>query len=152
MAPMYYRGAKAALCVFDITNENSFEKLADWLRDLKCHADSNCTICIGKYLMLSNGVCYWLFIFFVYIAANKCDRTPGFDLARCEDYAKSIGAIYYQTSALTGENVNIIFNKLSQQVYKVYGADDKESSASKSGRRLGQGQEASIQHEPFSCC
>lgn len=49
MAPMYYRGAKAALCVFDITNVESFERIADWLRDLKCHADSNCVICIGRF-------------------------------------------------------------------------------------------------------
>jgi small GTP-binding protein len=27
MAPMYYRGAKAAICVFDVSNEDSFNKV-----------------------------------------------------------------------------------------------------------------------------
>ena len=154
MAPMYYRGAKAALCVFDITNEDSFEKIADWLRDLKCHADSNCVICIGSSFLLAYNIWNYLFICFwlVCIAANKCDKTPSFELTRCEEYAKSIGAAYYQTSALSGENVHNIFNKLSQQVYKIYSGDDKESADFKSGRRLGREQEASVKHEPYSCC
>lgn len=158
MAPMYYRGAKAALCVFDITNEDSFNRIADWLRDLKCHADSNCVICIGNGLIpacnIWNHLFIYLFVCFslVCVAANKCDKPPSFELTRCEDYAKSIGASYYQTSALSGENVNNIFNQLSQQVYKIYGVDDKESADFKSGRRLGREQEASVKHEPYSCC
>ena len=28
---------------------------------------------------------------------NKCDKTPAFDLTRCEEYAKSINAFYFQT-------------------------------------------------------
>lgn len=63
MAPMYYRGAKAAICVFDVTNEDSLNRVATWLRDLKAHADPHCVICI---------------------AGNKADKTAGFDLARAE--------------------------------------------------------------------
>ena len=63
MAPMYYRGAKAAICVFDVTNEDSLNRVATWLRDLKAHADPHCVICI---------------------AGNKADKPAGFDLARAE--------------------------------------------------------------------
>ena len=44
---MYYRGAKAAVCVFDVTNESSYERVITWLRDLKIHADPNIVVCIA---------------------------------------------------------------------------------------------------------
>ncbi|KAI9476283.1 MAG: P-loop containing nucleoside triphosphate hydrolase protein [Benjaminiella poitrasii] len=35
MAPMYYRGAQAALLVYDITSQESFEELSSWIEELK---------------------------------------------------------------------------------------------------------------------
>ncbi|KAI8988946.1 P-loop containing nucleoside triphosphate hydrolase protein [Pilobolus umbonatus] len=35
MAPMYYRGAQAALLVYDITSQESFEELHSWIEELK---------------------------------------------------------------------------------------------------------------------
>ncbi|KAI9317175.1 Rab31 protein [Dichotomocladium elegans] len=35
MAPMYYRGAQAALLVYDITSQESFEELGRWIEELK---------------------------------------------------------------------------------------------------------------------
>lgn len=32
MAPMYYRNAKAAILVFDLLNESTFEKIKEWLQ------------------------------------------------------------------------------------------------------------------------
>lgn len=37
MAPMYYRNAKAAILVFDLLNAASFEKIKEWLQDLRHH-------------------------------------------------------------------------------------------------------------------
>ena len=131
MAPMYYRGAKAAICVFDVTNHESYERILGWVRDLKSHADPKCVICV---------------------AANKCDKSPSFDVEACEEYAKSIDAIYYKTSALTGENVKNIFNALSQRVYEVYSVKRPASGLTSSGRRLDDSEETrTIKHEP-SCC
>ncbi|KAI9448545.1 P-loop containing nucleoside triphosphate hydrolase protein [Lactarius indigo] len=41
MAPMYYRGANAALLLYDITNQASFQDVHGWLKELKknCPAD-----------------------------------------------------------------------------------------------------------------
>eukprot|EP00981_Chlorochromonas_danica_P000943 scaffold227_cov173-Ochromonas_danica.AAC.6 len=99
MAPMYYRGAKAAICVFDVTNEESFARVSTWLRDLKSHADPNVVICL---------------------AGNKCDKTAAFDLSQCEVMAKNIGGSFFRTSALTGEGVQEIFETLSRRVAEVY--------------------------------
>ena len=35
------------------------------------------------------------------IIGNKCDKPPAFDLSRCEEYAKSINAFYFQTRYYT---------------------------------------------------
>lgn len=99
MAPMYYRGAKAAICVFDVTNEESFNRIATWLRDLRSHADPNAVICI---------------------AGNKCDHASAFDLTQAEAYATSVNATFFRTSALTGEGVQEVFDALSRRVADVY--------------------------------
>ena len=36
MAPMYYRNAKAAILVFDLQSEASFEKIKEWLQGVTC--------------------------------------------------------------------------------------------------------------------
>jgi small GTP-binding protein len=36
MAPMYYRNAKAAILVFDLLNEATFEKIKEWLQGTQC--------------------------------------------------------------------------------------------------------------------
>ena len=99
MAPMYYRGAKAAVCVFDVTNEESFQRVMIWLRDLKAHADPNIVVCL---------------------AGNKCDKKEAFDLGKCDTLAKSIGASFVKTSARTGENVDALFDTLSKKICDVY--------------------------------
>eukprot|EP01035_Chromulina_nebulosa_P019585 gene19585-25488_t len=104
MAPMYYRGAKAAICVFDVTNEESFNRIVSWLRDLKAHADPNIVVCL---------------------AGNKCDKQAKFNLTACEELASSLGATFTKTSALTGEGVDQIFELLSRKIADVYKAKMK---------------------------
>jgi small GTP-binding protein len=113
MAPMYYRGAKAAICVFDVTKEESFDRIVSWLRDLKNHADPNVVICI---------------------AGNKCDKASTFDLSKCEEYSESIGARFFQTSALSGHNVDAIFNTLATKIVEVY--NQKKQVSDSGARRL----------------
>lgn len=38
LAPMYYRNANAALCVYDITSKASFAKAQDWIKELNRQA------------------------------------------------------------------------------------------------------------------
>ncbi|KAI5954647.1 YPT52 [Candida jiufengensis] len=46
LAPMYYRNANAALCVYDITNINSFKKAQDWIKELKKQAPEGIIIAL----------------------------------------------------------------------------------------------------------
>lgn len=99
MAPMYYRGAKAAIMVFDVTNEDTFHRVLSWLRDLKAHADPNVVICI---------------------AGNKCDKKSAFDISSCKEFAESLNAKFIRTSALTGEGVDSVFEELAKSIVEIY--------------------------------
>ncbi|KAF8591555.1 ras-domain-containing protein [Ramaria rubella] len=46
MAPMYYRGAHAALLLYDITNSSTFEDVKGWLEELKKNATNDLIIYI----------------------------------------------------------------------------------------------------------
>ncbi|CAK7896057.1 vacuolar protein sorting-associated protein 21 [[Candida] anglica] len=46
LAPMYYRNAHAALCVYDITSRSSFNKAQDWIKELKKQAPEGIVICL----------------------------------------------------------------------------------------------------------
>ncbi|KAG7271929.1 hypothetical protein CRUP_027432 [Coryphaenoides rupestris] len=41
LAPMYYRGAQAAIVVYDITNEESFVRAKNWVKELQRQASPN---------------------------------------------------------------------------------------------------------------
>ena len=47
LAPLYYRGASAAIIVYDTTSSESFAKAKNWTTELRKHADSS----ISKHLM-----------------------------------------------------------------------------------------------------
>lgn len=129
MAPMYYRGAKGAICVFDVTNEDSFNRVMTWLRDLRAHADPNVVICL---------------------AGNKCDKAATFDTSKCEALAKSIGASYFPTSALTGEGVQEVFESLSVSIAQVYRDSGRNQSRDADALKLGS--TSSSQSKTTTCC
>lgn len=128
MAPMYYRGAKAAICVFDVTNEESFNRVTTWLRDLRAHADPNVVICL---------------------AGNKCDKPATFDLSKCDSLAKTLGGSFFRTSALTGEGVQEIFETLSRSISEVY-RNNRPASKEADGIKLGSAGAAPA--ETGGCC
>lgn len=66
-----------------------------WLRDLKAHADPDVVVCI---------------------AGNKFDKGPTFDLKTVEEYSNSADASFLRTSAMTGENVDALFDILTSKI------------------------------------
>jgi len=47
LAPMYYRGAEAAIVVYDITSFESFEGAKSWVHDLKLYGQPNVVIALA---------------------------------------------------------------------------------------------------------
>lgn len=98
MAPLYYRGANVVVLVYDLTSEQTFKDISDWIEQLKGHVNLSQTSII--------------------LVGNKVDLLPNEERAvtpeAAEDYAKTINAKYYDASAVTGVNVDDIFATVAQ--------------------------------------
>lgn len=129
MAPMYYRGAKAAILVFDVTNEESFRRSMSWLRDLKAHADPDVVVCI---------------------AGNKFDKGPTFDLKAVEEYSNSVDASFLRTSAMTGDNVDALFDILTTQI--IANLKEKLNTAGQGESKIDITARMNSKDKDSSCC
>ncbi|MFX1498301.1 MAG: Rab family GTPase [Promethearchaeota archaeon] len=98
----FYEGASAFLLVFDVTNPGSFANLLKWHQDLK------------NYLLTKNKLDG-------YLVGNKIDLTKDriVNPADAVKLAKTMDIQYFEISALTGENIEEIFSKLSSDLIKL---------------------------------
>uniref|UniRef100_A0A0A9XXG3 Ras-related protein Rab-21 n=1 Tax=Lygus hesperus TaxID=30085 RepID=A0A0A9XXG3_LYGHE len=97
LGPIYYRMSNGAILVYDITDEDSFQKVKNWVKELK--------------KMLGSEIC-------LSIAGNKVDldkeRNVPVDVA--EEYAKAVGAIHFHTSAKQNVGIEELFLELTQRM------------------------------------
>lgn len=95
---MYYRGAQAAIVVYNITESESFRRAKFWVRELR-EANGNDMV-IG-------------------IAGNKLDLAHGnqrqIAYKDAAEYAEENNLIFIETSAKQNENVNEIFHRVVRQ-------------------------------------
>ena len=97
--PMFYNGAHGALLIFDITREITLTKLDTWLSDLKKHAGDIPILLVGNKVDL-----------------NDKREVP---YSKAKEYADSLGCEYFETSALTGKNVNEVFDSLVKKILQL---------------------------------
>ncbi|XP_033266165.1 ras-related protein Rab-22A isoform X3 [Orcinus orca] len=97
LAPMYYRGSAAAIIVYDITKEETFSTLKNWVKELRQHGPPNIVVAI---------------------AGNKCDLIDVREVMErdAKDYADSIHAIFVETSAKNAININELFIEISRRI------------------------------------
>ncbi|XP_063236487.1 ras-related protein Rab-21 [Bacillus rossius redtenbacheri] len=115
LGPIFYRMSNGAVLVYDITDEDSFQKVKNWVKELK--------------KMLGNEVC-------LAIAGNKIDlekeRTVAIEDA--EAYAVSVGAKHFLTSAKQNRGIEELFLELTRRMMeRAREADQKASSLKRSG-------------------
>jgi len=84
---MFYRGARAAVLVYDVTAPESFANLARWRDEIRRVAP---TIPLA-------------------VIANKIDLAPACNTAEAEHWARAQHMAFLQTSAATGLNVEQLF-------------------------------------------
>lgn len=113
----YYRGSAGALLIFDLNNRKSLENLENWLYELL------------RYSRQDN--------LSIIVVGNKSDifYNPDFNgdntdikervysiISEFESSYSSIRAPikYYETSALTGENVHEAFEEICMMVFRTY--------------------------------
>eukprot|EP00056_Hartaetosiga_gracilis_P001345 m.44352 g.44352 ORF g.44352 m.44352 type:complete len:204 (-) comp10600_c0_seq1:667-1278(-) len=99
LAPMYYRGAQAAIVVYDVTNSDSFTKAKSWVKELQRQANPNIVIAL---------------------AGNKADLAAKRQVSTDEvtGYAEEQGLLFMETSAKTAMNVNEMFMSIARTLPK----------------------------------
>ena len=99
LAPLYYRGAGAAILVYDICNQVSFESLKRWVSELKINGPAGLMIVI---------------------CGNKIDMKEHrqVDSYSAQEYAQSIDAFYIETSCRDDINIERIFKQIGTNVVR----------------------------------
>ena len=95
----YYKGAKGAFVVYDISRKTSFNNIDKWLFDLKNNGDENINIIL---------------------VGNKIDLENDRDVTTEEGEKKAIlnKASFIETSAKNGNNIEKAFNLMIENVYE----------------------------------
>lgn len=108
MAPMYYRGAHAAILVFDITKPMTLHNAMSWVDELRLHGNDDTIIVF---------------------AANKSDLKGGSNQASAvacptlrwaRDHVARIlpHAEVVETSAKTGQGIAMLFHTVATRLYQ----------------------------------
>lgn len=100
LGPIYYRDANGALLVYDITDRESFNKVRNWVKELRKIVGKNITLVI---------------------AGNKVDleKNRQVDAEEAKEYAKSVGAEHLLCSAKTGKGVEETFLQVVKGMIKM---------------------------------
>jgi small GTP-binding protein len=97
LAPMYYRGAKVALVVYDITNSDSLNGAKNWVQELKMRGDPDLIVAI---------------------VGNKIDmlafRKITYEEVR--GYAIENEILFYESSAKTNINIQEMFVDIAKKI------------------------------------
>ena len=95
----YYKGAKGAFVVYDITRKTSFESIDRWVNDLTAAADKKITIVV---------------------IGNKSDLEDQRQITKEQGEEKSakLEVAFLETSALSGENLDKAFELMMNEIYK----------------------------------
>jgi Ras-related protein Rab-1A len=133
----YYRGADGIIMVYDVTSQDSFEHVNDWLKEVNRYA--------------SEGTCKLL-------VGNKCDRIADkvVTAEQAKEFSEDLGIHFLETSAKSAKNVEEAFLTMAGELIKqreARGADGNAGSAGGKGSiELGEGGGKPSRGLPGSCC
>lgn len=91
LIPMYYKGATAAIIVYDVTSMVTFEGAKNWIKELKNGA--------GKGIIIT-------------LCGNKADLDRKVSPELGKELATQTSAIYCEVSAKSGDHITDMFDKL----------------------------------------
>jgi len=93
----YYRGAHGIIVVYDVTDQESFNNVKQWLQEIDRYASEN----VNKLLV-----------------GNKCDLTTKkvVDYTTAKEYADQLGIPFLETSAKNATNVEQAFMTMAAEI------------------------------------
>ena len=100
----YYKGAKGAFIVYDITRKNTFETVNKWVSDITAAADKKITL-----ILIGNK--------------NDLEDQRQVTKEMGEEKAKELGLAFMETSACSGENLDKAIQMMINEIYKKYQED-----------------------------
>lgn len=126
LAPMYYRGAQAAVVVYDITSTDSFERAQRWVSELRDQANKNIVIALaGNKIDLCNDITDGENSSPINDENENETISSGGNLSKrsvakeeAEAYCKENKLIFFETSAKTGECVHDVFLSIAHALPK----------------------------------
>lgn len=96
LAPMYYRGAAAAVLIYDVGSEDSFLRVKEWVKELRTNVfDEIVLVIVGNQIDKN------------YREVSNSDA---------QEYAHSIGALCVETSAKKNTGIDELFGQLAKQL------------------------------------
>ena len=134
LAPMYYRGAQAAVVVYDVTSQDSFERAQRWISELRDQANKDIVIALagnkidlchdtdlgdetlggngdvdgtGDSSAIQNGG-----------NGNASNSRRSVEREEAQAYANENKLIFFETSAKTGESVHELFLQIANDLPK----------------------------------
>ncbi len=95
--PIYYRGAKGAVSVFDLTRHQSFVNVEKWFEQIQRYAGDDIP---------------------VVLVGNKLDLAESREVTQSDidQLIEEKGIIYFETSAKVDQGVNETFRKISELI------------------------------------
>ena len=100
MTRIFYRGAHCVFLTYDVTRDETFANLAEWLKEIQQHAAEDVKI---------------------YLIGNKAEMLEEREVQkeRAIDFAK-MHAIHkvFETSAKTGDNVEEVFSCAAKELFQ----------------------------------
>ena len=106
----YYKNAEGVMLIYDVTSQKSFSMIEEWFKSIiENKREGAQVILIGNKKDMVNRV----------ISAEQG-----------ESLAKKFEIKYYETSALSGENVDQVFEELAENILKIKLNTEEEESIS----------------------
>ena len=125
----YYKGADGIILVFDVTDQKSFEKIKEWMSQIKANTQADQ---IGLVLL-----------------GNKCDIEPRtISKNDGEELGKELGIEYYETSAMKGDGIANAFEFLAKNILTKKKIDLKNEKGTDGGVNLDGG----VTPQKKQCC
>jgi len=126
----YLKGTDGVIFVFDITKKETFQLIADWIQFMKEHNKKN----IGKILF-----------------GNKNDLISEREISYDEgkNLANELKCNYYEGSAKTGENIEILMQEIARITYLEWKNNDEDRDTI---RLSNKSYNSSVNHNNNRCC